>query len=46
LYKKSQPWCISFLCVAAKEKNIKIFRKKESHKKMTRAKIREKEIRE
>jgi hypothetical protein len=32
--KKSETWCVSFLCAAAKEKNIKkIFEKKKNRKK-------------
>jgi hypothetical protein len=32
--KKSKTWCVSFLCAAAKEKNIKkIFEKKEKSQK-------------
>jgi hypothetical protein len=33
LHKKSETWCVSFLCAAAKEKNIKnIFEKTKNHK--------------
>jgi hypothetical protein len=43
--KKTETWCVSFLCATAKEKNIKkIFEKKRKiPKKTTRAKIRKKE---
>jgi hypothetical protein len=39
LHKKSQTWCVSFLCAATKEENIKeIFEKKKSHKKRLKKK--------
>jgi hypothetical protein len=33
LHKKSETWCVFFLCAAAKEKNIKKYLKKMANKK-------------
>jgi hypothetical protein len=38
LHKKSETWCVFFLCAAAKEKNIKKYLKKNRKKKRKKRK--------
>jgi hypothetical protein len=40
--KKSKTWCVYFLCVAAKDKNIKTYLKNKNCKKIAKIKGKEK----